>query len=332
MIMRGLLSLAVVIWHVGEVNAVTPHWMNLPGRTAVWMFFGISGYVISYGFFTGRYRLAAGDLGRFYVNRFLRIYPLFILVSLATLVTAYFLKGSILIGVGDIPRQLLMVQFNHEYTLSGVFWTLGVEVQFYLLAPLFLSFVMPTLFGKDYRVGILYFLLLTWIPLSHFLLHWSFDGRNILSVLSHFFAGIAGCKWLLEKKHLRFNKWLLLTVLVSVLLVTNFWYQSDVRYYWTIGAFLIDIAIVAAIFLHGHLQESHAVKPAFALRSLFFLGTISYGIYAWHGYLLAFVPRLEHNTIVTVCASLAVAYVSYRLVEKPALQLKKQWYKREMTG
>jgi peptidoglycan/LPS O-acetylase OafA/YrhL len=29
-----------------------------------------------------------------------------------------------------------MMQFEHSYSLSGVFWTLGVEMQFYLLAPL----------------------------------------------------------------------------------------------------------------------------------------------------------------------------------------------------
>ena len=124
LIIRGLLAAAVVVWHIVQSNINIPAWITIPGRTAVWIFFGISGYVIAYGFLTKRYTLQIDDIKVFYQNRFLRIYPLFLLISTLTLVTAYFVSGKSPISIADIPAQLFMLQFNHEYILSGVFWTL----------------------------------------------------------------------------------------------------------------------------------------------------------------------------------------------------------------
>src|SRR4051812_42359896 len=101
LIFRGLLALSVVVWHIGTLNENTPALINIPGRTAVWMFFGISGYVIAYGFIAKRYSLIGKDIKAFYINRFLRIYPLFLLLSLVTLVTAYCINGDILIKLSD---------------------------------------------------------------------------------------------------------------------------------------------------------------------------------------------------------------------------------------
>src|SRR6188768_795784 len=115
LILRGLLALSVVVLHIGTLNTNAPAFINIPGRTAVWMFFGISGYVIAHGFITKRYLLIRKDIKVFYINRFLRIYPLFLLLSLVTLVTAYCINGNILIKPSDIPEQLLMLQFNHQY-------------------------------------------------------------------------------------------------------------------------------------------------------------------------------------------------------------------------
>ncbi len=57
LILRGLFASAVVFWHtIGAYHVdVIPAWMNVPGRVSVWVFFGLSGYVIGHGFFSGRY-------------------------------------------------------------------------------------------------------------------------------------------------------------------------------------------------------------------------------------------------------------------------------------
>jgi peptidoglycan/LPS O-acetylase OafA/YrhL len=53
------------------------------------------------------------------------------------------------------------------------------------------------------------------------------------------------------------------------------------------------------------------------------MGTLSYGVYAWHGYLMASIDRLATDWVTLLLACAAGAYVSYRWVELPALKLKR---------
>lgn len=55
LITRGLLALLVIMEHLQGYKQSFPIFLNVPGRTAVWIFFGISGYVIAFGFFNHKY-------------------------------------------------------------------------------------------------------------------------------------------------------------------------------------------------------------------------------------------------------------------------------------
>lgn len=211
LIIRGLAALSVVLGHVVSNKADQPAGIELLGRIAVWTFFGISGYVIAHGFIHRRYRLTVADLTMFFRNRILRIYPLFLGLSILGCLTQWATTGVSPIGPSDVPAQLLGLQFNQSYVLSGVFWTLGIELQFYLLAPLL---VLPLLSADPRRL---------WLPI-----------------------------------YLMFA----------------------------------------------------------------FLGTISYGVYAWHGYFLMNVPWTRDQFFALTAMSLCAACLSYRYVEKPALRLK----------
>lgn len=324
LILRGLLAVSVVVWHIAESNDNIPVFIRIPGRTAVWIFFGISGYVISYGFLTKRYLLNRADIKAFYINRFLRIYPLFLLLSLLTLVTAYLITGKFVINFSDLPSQIFMLQFNHEYVLNGVFWTLGIEVQFYLIAPL-----LVTLFLNKFRYGFLlntgiYFLLLLWLPFAFYFFGLSFDGRNIISNLSHFFIGMMACKLVLDNKHSKYNSYLLTGVIVSILLLTNYLYQYSIKFYWTLGTFLIDLVILLSVMLHANLEKEIIPQTGLILRTLTFLGIISYGVYAWHPFLIKYIPLLDNSILIVLITTVFAAFVSYKFVEQPILKMKRQ--------
>ena len=93
LILRGLAALSVILWHTVGYQNELPSLLNTPGRTAVWLFFGLSGYVIAYGFVHKRYKLTTADLKDFYINRFLRIYPLFLAVSIISYLTYLIVNG-----------------------------------------------------------------------------------------------------------------------------------------------------------------------------------------------------------------------------------------------
>jgi peptidoglycan/LPS O-acetylase OafA/YrhL len=326
LIIRGLLALSVVVWHIGTLNANTSSFVNIPGRTAVWFFFGISGYVIAYGFLTKRYLLNSADIKAFYLNRFLRIYPLFLLLSVLTLVTEYFLHHHWILGFSDIPAQLFMLQFNHVYVLSGVFWTLGIEVQFYLIAPLLASLFLQQL-RSIYLVSILiYLVMIAWVPFSFYFLQGSFDGRNLLSNLSHFFIGMISCYFVLDtkKEPVRINNYVLTGIIVLIIAVTNYCFRNRIGLYWTAGSVLIDVAIFSAVLLHTNLKNLQVAPANSVVRILTVLGMISYGVYAWHPYLTEYIHGVGQNVLLAVVVTTLVAFLCYRVIEKPILSMKRK--------
>ena len=195
-IARGLLAVSVIIWHSIGTYDMIPFFINIPGRVAVWVFYGISGYVICYGFITNKYNFNLGSLRDFYINRLLKIYPLFIFLGILVCATEFALNGNSPIQWADVPAEFFAFQFNQEYRLNGPFWTLGIELQFYLIAPFVLLPLFTFITNKSHRLSSV-FALYTFSLLFHIFAYlkygWTFDGRNIISNLCHFLAGIFGC-------------------------------------------------------------------------------------------------------------------------------------------
>jgi len=161
--LRTLLALSVVLDHLGGGNA--DHLVG--GRLAVQLFYVISGFLISYVLTaTDHYQ---GATGKFYANRFLRLFPIYLAVAAMTLL-AHVISGGAFFRFYDalpfsaelflilsnifIMGQDWLMFFGIEHSalaFTGSFarsevplyqgllvpqaWTLGVEMSFYLVAP-----------------------------------------------------------------------------------------------------------------------------------------------------------------------------------------------------
>jgi len=132
---------------VAMTMVVAQHCHLLPfGWTGVWLFFLISGYVITLGFLAGAYpgRGFGARYGAFMAARAARIVPAYLLYLGACLAVLLALAHT---GpLGDLP-YLLSFTFNWQMIFGfwpghvdwaplGHLWTLSVEQQFYLLYPL----------------------------------------------------------------------------------------------------------------------------------------------------------------------------------------------------
>ena len=133
---RLLLAGAVVFSHVTRFDV---------GRIAVLAFFYLSGY------WTSRIwtETAGGGVTRFYASRYLRIMPLYLVVlglAAAALGGALHPENLALLGVATTHRDPL-----------GVAWSLDVELQFYVLAPLLsmlaAGVALPTVLGLSLLAG-----------------------------------------------------------------------------------------------------------------------------------------------------------------------------------
>jgi peptidoglycan/LPS O-acetylase OafA/YrhL len=153
--LRGLAALAVVWFHFSRF---TPAARRIPLLTAsgkygwigVEVFFVISGFVIPLALHKGQYRL--GDFPRFLAKRLIRLEPPYLASIIITLLMRYLLHW----GRGQWGMPSAWNLFLHPFYLNGVFreywlisvyWTLAVELQFYLLIGLAFPLVRkPALF------------------------------------------------------------------------------------------------------------------------------------------------------------------------------------------
>lgn len=117
-VMRVLLATIVLVSHLSHYDI---------GRLAVIIFFFLSGYWTSRIWtekFEGR------NFVQFYFARALRLYPLFLLISIAS---------SMVRGIPlSIENFLLLGIASTGNDPTGVSWSLDIEMQYYLLCPLLL--------------------------------------------------------------------------------------------------------------------------------------------------------------------------------------------------
>ncbi|WP_310474774.1 acyltransferase [Sandarakinorhabdus sp.] len=118
--LRLLLALVVLVSHMSALNI---------GRPAVVLFFVLSGYWVS-----RRWHSSNQSITGFVMGRFLRVWPLFALVSGVT----WLMFGAVgLPRSTDLPAGLLLLgSASRGDLLLSVDWSLDLELQFYLALPL----------------------------------------------------------------------------------------------------------------------------------------------------------------------------------------------------
>jgi peptidoglycan/LPS O-acetylase OafA/YrhL len=331
LILRGLAAFWVMYWHF-EAAYVSNllQYVLIPGRTAVWIFFGLSGYVIFHGFQSGKYSLSLSDLKQFYRNRFLRIYPLFLLCSIVILLIKL-LKDQALptLDLHFFLTQILAPQYIHVYELNGVFWTLGIEMWFYLLAPFFYWMLRAV---QSLRIAIAIYIFLFALSVLEARYLKTPDVRTLTSNLGHFFVGFAAVRFgpALGQKLKLSNATVLglacLTFVFSASCMTIGPRFYGIHLFYTLGAVAVDLGIFLVLLLQPKL-ELKRTSQAF-LKNLLTLGIISYGVYVWHSVvLLAFDievqkagrPMIYGSMLVT----LALAGMVYQHYEQRFLSYKK---------
>jgi len=118
---RLTLAFAVVVSHVSAIEI---------GRLAVLLFFYLSGYWTSR---IWREKFGESRLWRYYLSRYWRIAPLFLIASIAAALVRHW-------PLHPVNFTLLGIGSTHDDP-TGVSWSLDVELQFYLLLPLLFGLV-----------------------------------------------------------------------------------------------------------------------------------------------------------------------------------------------
>lgn len=319
---RGIAAMLVFLMHLTDFNlpqyhALTHDYLRL-GTIGVAAFFLVSGFVIPM-------TLERSGQRRFWISRIFRLYPLYLVVLMLSLLCGYLglwpwslaMEGNLLT---TLALHLPIAQsIAGAPNLVGGSWTLFIELVFYGLMSL------AALIGLGHR----HLLLVTLANLGVLALvtiGLLLDRRIPLGYPCLLLCSFTGVVFYRHFRGLADNRTLIATV-IAALGTTGiaFWYNY-VRYPTTEFTFLCAWGswIAAFVLFAVAYRLRHHRMP----RTLVWLGTISYSVYLAHD-LVNFnaITLLGHgwwNLILVPVLVLPVAWGVHHLIELPAIRLGKK--------
>src|SRR5579871_2479202 len=121
-VLRTLLALVVVLDHAWPAGSVF-----VGGPNAVQCFYIISGFLISYVLVERR---SYSSVGAFYVNRYLRLYPIYIVIASLTLLAVLIThRSNFLYVCQHAPLPAVCVLIFTNLLLLGQDWIMFLGVQ-----------------------------------------------------------------------------------------------------------------------------------------------------------------------------------------------------------
>lgn len=325
--LRAFAILAVVIFHAFPT-------LLSGGFVGVDVFFVISGYLISSIIFKNL-QSDTFSFYDFYIRRIRRIFPALLLVLAATFLFGWItllatefqqLNKHIAAGLGFIQNIILFQEsgyfdVNSELKPLTHLWSLGVEEQFYLAFPIIALLIwrwnlnaliiialmlLSSLYSNIVQV-------LTNTTAAFFLPQYRFWELLCGSVIAYVILTRKSVPLSLMMSHLA-------SVLgLSLLTASVVFFNKNLQFpgYWAIAPVLGSMLIITA----G--PKAVINKYIFTNRFVIWIGLISYPLYLWHWPLLTFARIIESEIpspqirIAVVLASVALAWATYRFVEKP---------------
>ena len=342
--LRFIAILSVVLYHLNhyvvarasgfsELDArscVLFHWLN-GANCGVQVFFAISGFILALPF--ARERQSGSQrvsLKHYYLRRLTRLEPPFVVNLLLVFVLLVVVKKESVQSL--IAPLLATMTYTHDWIygelsrINGVTWSLEIEVQFYLLAPLIARF----LFGlSPSRRRTLLGVAIIAMIVSKMVV--PVDGSlrlrlGLLYVLDHFLAGILVADvfvndW--KESPRRCGAWDLVTLLTLPALFAI--QRSDVLLH------LLPIFSFAALVSAFRGRVSNRILSWWPLV---LIGGMCYSIYLYHFFVISLIGRLTmplaagHSyavqillqAVVIIPITLAVCAVFFVAVERPFMQ------------
>lgn len=303
--LRGVAALAVAWCHLTyglpEYEKTGLGVSGSQGYLGVYIFFVISGFIVPYAMFYGGYSLS--NFWQFLKKRLIRVEPPYLL-SIAISILIWWSSGLSSMYRGGAPHVSwiqvalhigYLIPFTHYEWISGVYWSLAVEFQYYLV----LSVLFPLFISKRPAVRITSCLLfaascLLWRP-----------HHSLPELTPVFMLGIAAMLYMVGVSS---SKELAIVATVCAALT----YQSLT---WQIV--LTSTATLLCILW---------IKRAPA--ALLFVGDISYSLYLLHDMVGRRVVHIGEHFVparlnfvlpfIAVGVSIVAAMAMFRLVEGPA--------------
>ncbi|UTW48829.1 acyltransferase [Bacterioplanoides sp. SCSIO 12839] len=354
---RGIAALLILFYHgltlisyqlIHEKPFTFSHWLSasspisailVEGHTAVSLFMVLSGFIFTAGTYKSKI-----NYRKFLYNRFLRTYPLFMVV--------------LFIGISTHPNsfnvlgflQTILFMANYPGAINAgnftpMFWTVAVEWQFYLIFPIILLFTNS--YGGRYLTGLIFLTIaLRFIAIANNGDIYNITYLTLLGRIDQFLIGILlGIIYIKKFKEGKIANGLFIT---STSLIFLFAYAFNQLGGWPLNhpARVIAPTIEAILwssFIYGYLSFNKKL-PSIITSPLASVGLISYSIYLLHFIFIGlcidhniifeiFEDRHIINSIITTAivvfpSTIIFSALTYNYIEKPFLGIRIK-YKEE---
>jgi len=364
--LRGLCALWVLVYHAWAY--ATPREIIFsvfgePIRFHVFLSLGWSGvqalFVLSAFLLTIPYARANAGLSpkprtfSYIIRRVARVFPAYYLQLFLLLCISWFVSQRLVISPSQLPHFLLMlftpppVGVGSPVNINGVWWTLPIELSFYLLLPL-----IAWLASWRWKSLLLLLCLASMIGWRYYVLSVINPDQKHLWVaqlpgsMDSFGLGMLGAVIHVQYTQVRSKSKVysrtLLALLCATPLVLIFlgrWMAELYETYWTVSTILFSWTLIfnlAVLIVVLNCANNQFFLPrVLSNRLLFYLGTVSYGVYLWHAPIgkwlqkLTWIDQMEgyqfpRLAVAMFLLSLLAATFSWFLVEKKAIALTKR--------
>jgi peptidoglycan/LPS O-acetylase OafA/YrhL len=328
--LRALAALGVLSAHVyGTAHSFGPvvytgylHRAVMGGGFGVWLFFVLTGYLLFWPYAKEGFRGGRVNLRAYARNRALRIVPLYLVVLLVLF--------PLQEGGGSAAQWLRFLTFSENFshsslrTVDGVLWSLVIEVHFYVVLPLLAALVLRLSRGSLRRAAAAVLALGLASLALRLRMHDALWQNSLPATFFFFAAGmlLALLRLRLEQRAVprlpaAGDAWVAGALVLWALVVYH--------YPWDPLCALAGMLLLGACVL--------PLRPGLTVRILEWrplaaVGVASYSLYVWHFPIVSHLEKSGHvlgwyALLVPLC--LAVALVSYRVIEAPFLRLRGRW-------
>lgn len=312
------------------------------GHLGVPLFFVISGFILGLPF--AKFDIKKGNpinLRNYFFRRLTRLEPPYILfITILLFGSVYFAKT---ISLNDgISSYLSSIIYSHNFiypgvsALSVVLWSLEVEVQFYIMAPLiaYIFSIKNTL----RRRMIFVFIILFFLIINHFN---AFYFISLINYIQYFLVGFllvdlyVSNSIILPKTKFDYLLGLSLFLIIWLFDVNDFLYNYQ--------KFILELIQLAGIFFLYYYIIFHKIFKFLSLKVVTNIGGMCYSIYLIHYTVISMFGNvlLKYSfskysfinisiySVLLILLILTISAVFFLLIERPCMD--KGWYKKIFT-
>lgn len=306
------------------------------------MFFVMSGYLISSIILKAKEK-GTFSFREFYINRTLRIFPIYYLTIL--IVAVFITTEGLWYPLFYVANYYFALNI-HVHPLNHT-WSLAVEEHFYLLWPLILTTFSNQTCKKILLFAIPAIAVLTVIIVPHFLPYSNAHEIIILGTTTRWFSISLGSYLAFKSDWLNnLSRKNVITIIGITAMVYLIFYLMPVipllkeipKYTKKVMiAPFISLGIIILWYRLDYVRETF-FKKLIVNNVADYIGKMSYGIYLYHYPILYYFNLVDWQGGVTynalkywlvIALILACAAISYHFIELPLLKLRHRFYKKK---